>query len=101
MNATLQFTQHPRGILAVRRFAEQFGIAIQIDERIRAEHEAVGKFFGDNAGFAIGVDLGHLPSRELFVVDFRRIARDDLEVGDELVQQFLSAGGSGGQNHGQ
>lgn len=70
----------------------------EIDERVGAEHQCIGKFFGNGARLAVGVELGDFAGGELIVVNFGGVAGHDREVHPELAQQFRAARRSGSQD---
>ena len=72
-------------------FAEQLRLPVQIHERVRSQHEGIGKSFRHGARLAIGVDLSHLPRGQLVVMDFARGTRHDLKHRRQLPQQFRAA----------
>jgi hypothetical protein len=98
VNLSLKFTQHAFGFSPGGWFAEQFRSAIEIHQGVGADDDGIGKLLRHGAGFAVGVDLRHFPSRQLFVMNFVSGTGDDLKVGYDLAEQFHPAGGGRCQN---
>ena len=96
MCPALQPRQHPFRVGGVGRFAHDF--AVEKHQRVRAEHERVGKFLGDDARLAMGVELADFERRQLFVQNFRGVAGDDLKFQLQLPQQFRAARRRGSEN---
>ena len=86
---SLQSRQHAARVCEVDRFAHDF--VIEKDEGVRAEHERVRMFFGDDARLTMRVELAEFPRRQMFVRHFRHIAGDDLKIQFQLPQQFRAA----------
>ena len=55
MRAALEFPQHAPRLGQAARLAQDF--AFEKHQRVRAQHERVGNFFGDDARLAMGVEL--------------------------------------------
>ena len=96
MRPALKFRQHLFRLVKIARLAENF--ALQKNQRVRAEHERVGNFFGDGARLAMRVKLAKFQRRQLFVENFRRVAGNDLKFQLQLPQQFRAARRSGSQD---
>ena len=63
MRAALQLRQHPLRLGQIARLAKNF--AIQKNQRVRAQHERIGNFFGDGARLAMGVELAKFQRRQV------------------------------------
>ena len=96
MRASLKLFEHLISLLQSRRFPEEPGP--DINQRVRAEHERVGKMLCHHARLPVGIDLSHFARRQLIGMRFGSLARHDAEFHAELAQQFGAAGRGGRQN---
>ena len=60
-------------------------------QRVRAQHQRVGNFFGDGARLAMGVELAN-SSGERCSSKLRDVAGHDLEIHIQQLQQLRAAG---------
>jgi hypothetical protein len=65
MRAALKFFQHPPRVGEIARLAQNF--IVQKNQRVRSEHERVGKFFGDGARLAMRIQLAEFQWRKMFM----------------------------------
>ena len=89
MGAALQTREHPLRVGQVAWFAQDFGA--QKHQRVRAQHERVGDFFGHGKRLAMSVELTNLQGRKMFVRRFHHVARHDLKVHFQEPEQFRAA----------
>ena len=89
MGAPLELIQHPVRIGKIARFAIDF--PLQKDQGVGAQHNGIGNFLGDDAGFAMGVELADFPGRQMLRGQFRGVTGDDLEFRGQLTQEIGAA----------
>ncbi len=78
MMPALQAREHPPRLGLIARFAEDF--IVEKNQRVRAQHQRVGMFFGHGERLAMGIELADLQRREMFVRHFRDLAGHDLKI---------------------
>jgi hypothetical protein len=84
MRTPLKPLQHPLRLSQISRLAQ--GFIFKKDQRVRAQHERIGNFFGDGARLAMRVELANFQRRQMFMRHFHGIARQDFKFHLQLLQ---------------
>ena len=74
---------------------------IQIDDRVRAQHQCVRILLSHRAGLAIGIELRNLAWGEMLRMGFRNDRGHDLELEARFPQQFFAPGRCGSEDEGR
>ena len=90
MGAPLELIQHPVCIGKIAGFTIDF--PLQKDQGVGPQHNGIGNFLGDDAGFAMGIELADFPGRQMLRGQFRGVTGDDLEFRGQLTQEIGAAG---------
>ena len=69
-----------------------------MDDRIGAEHQCIRNLFRHRQRLAIGVELAKFARGQLFVANFRGIARHNAKLQSHFAQQFRAARRRGSEN---
>jgi hypothetical protein len=86
----LQARQHPTRLGQIRGFAHD--LTTGKNQCVRAQHQGIGNFFGDDPRLAMRVELAKFLRRQLIVEHFRGVAGNHLKIQIQLPQQFRAPG---------
>jgi hypothetical protein len=96
MGLPLELAEHAMRVSEVARFCEDF--AAKKHEGVGTQDKRVWNFFGNNAGFTMGVQEANFAGRQVIRRHFGGIAGNDTKVGGQLAQQIGTPGRRRGQD---
>ncbi len=90
MGLALELAEHPMRVGEVARFCEDF--TSEKHEGVGTKDKRVWNFFGNDSGFAVGVQEANFARGQVVRGHLRGIAGNDTEFGSQLAQQIGTPG---------